>query len=107
MSAHHHALGASDPGTVVLAIGGDVGALVLYVPESARGAEIEISRAGEERRTHAAVRERRLDDGSVWCVVYDQLRAGDYTIWRDTHTPAQTVRVSGAEITEVDWSGSA
>jgi hypothetical protein len=56
-------------------------------------------------RTHAAVRERRLATGSRYCVVYGGLSAGEYTIWKDENTPAGSVTVIGARVTELDWSG--
>ena len=38
------AAGPSGPGTVVLELGADIGALILYTPADLDGAEIEISR---------------------------------------------------------------
>ena len=102
---HQHTMAASTVGSVVIDVGGDVGALVLYVPASQLGREIEVSRIGSARhRTHAAVRERRLDNGSCYCVVYTGLAAGDYTVWSDDDTPAGTVTVVGGRVTETDWS---
>jgi hypothetical protein len=99
----HHTVDASESGSVVLDIGADVGALVLYVPAAEHGREIEISR-GTEPRTHAAVRERVLDIGTIYCIVYAGLTAGEYTIWDDDTTPGGTVTVTGGEITELDWT---
>jgi hypothetical protein len=80
-----------------------VGALILYVPASEHGREIEISR-GTDPRTHAAVRERIVDSGSIYCIVYAGLKAGDYTIWDDDTTPGGQATVVGGEITELDWT---
>jgi hypothetical protein len=106
-----HMLAASPAGSVMLDIGGDVGALVLYVPAAELGREIEVSPDGStssaespRRRTHAAVRERRLDDGSLYCVVYERLTAGEYTIWADETTPSGTATVTGGCVTELDWT---
>ena len=102
---HHHATGASPTGSVLLDIGGDVGALVLYVPAAELGREIEVSPVAGGRRTHAAVRERHVEDGHVYCVVIPGLRAGEYTVWADeTTTPAGRVTVAGGTVTELDWS---
>lgn len=76
----------------MLDIGADVGALVIYLPASEHGREIEISLAGASTRTHSAVRERRLDDGSTYCVVYPSLTAGEYTIWSFDGTPRPVPR---------------
>ena len=45
--------------TVVLDIGADVGALVLYAPPQLDGAEIEVSPGALAPRTHSVVRQRR------------------------------------------------
>ena len=100
-----HTLAVSPTASVMLDIGGDAGALVLYVAASELGREIEVSLVGSAaRRTHASVRERRLDRGSRYCVVYDGLAAGEYTIWADDTTPAGTAAVTGGRVTELDWA---
>jgi hypothetical protein len=100
-----HTMEASPTGSVVLEIGAGVGALVLYVPAVDHGREIEISRIGSGApRAHAAVRERRLDRGSLYCVVYAGLAAGEYVVWDDQTTPGGTAVVIGGQVTEVDWT---
>lgn len=100
-----HTLDPSPTASVVLDIGADVGALVLYVPAADLGREIEISQvASSGPRTHAAVRERRLDRGALHCVVYAGLAAGEYTIWADDTTPGGTATVIGGHVTELDWT---
>lgn len=103
----HHQHGPSETGAVVLDIGADIGALALYLPATEAGREIEVSRVdGDGHRTHAEVRERHLDHGSVHCVLIAGLTAGAYTVWADATTPAGTVTITGGQITEVDWSTS-
>lgn len=100
-----HTLAASPTASVVVDIGGQVGALVLYAPATQLGREIEISAVGSVgKRTHAAVRERRVQNGSCYCVFYERLAAGDYTIWADETTPAGRATVTGGRVTELDWS---
>ena len=100
-----HTLGPSPTASVVLDIGADVGALVLYVAADQIGREIEISQVGSfGPRTHAAVRERRLERGALHCVVYTGLAAGEYTIWADETTPGGTTTVIGGHVTELDWT---
>src|ERR1700683_171093 len=41
------AAGPSGPGTVVMDVGGDIGALIMYTPAAMDGQEIEISRDGQ------------------------------------------------------------
>ena len=104
---------------VVLDIGGDVGALILYAPAELSGTEIEISGTGPRThsRTHSIVRERNVGgrsagrhaasagpgDTAVYAAVYPGLPAGDYTIWRDAQTPAGTVRVEGGQVANWLW----
>ena len=50
------AAGPSGPGTVVMELGADIGALILYTPADMDGEEIEISRdrgTGARRPAHA------------------------------------------------------
>jgi len=99
-------MAASTAGSVVIDVGGDVGALVLYVSASQLGREIEVSPVDSTGvRTHAAVRERHVAAGTRYCVVYAGLAAGEYTIWSDEITSAGTVNVAGGRVTETDWSG--
>jgi hypothetical protein len=105
---HHHEYGASYTGTVVLDIGQDRGALVIFTGADQVGDEIEISPAAPGApecgpRTHAAVRERHLDGRTLYGAVYPGLREGSYTIWSDEVTPVGTVLVRGAEIAEFRW----
>ncbi|NGM12133.1 phospholipase [Verrucosispora sioxanthis] len=104
MSGHEHAHnhGPSGTGTVVLDLGGDTGALIIYTGRQLLGREIEVSRADRDGdpRTHSAVRERRVRDGTFHSAVYPDLPAGVYTVWWDAETPVGAVTVSGGVVTE-------
>jgi hypothetical protein len=68
------------------------------------GREIEISPdTPGAKRTHASVRARPWSGGTKYAAVYAGLAAGDYTIWRDHHTPAGAVTVAGGRVTTYDW----
>jgi hypothetical protein len=99
------AAGPSGPGTVVLNLGAGIGALVLFTPADLDGAEIEISRGDDPRarRTHAQVRPRRLPGQTRYAAVYQDLAAGQYTIWRDEDRQAGTVTIAGGQITSSRW----
>jgi len=102
MSGHRY--GPTGAGTVLLDIGADTGALVLYTPAELLGAEIEISPGTPgARRTHAAVRARPAPSGTRYAAVYEGLAAGAYTIWRDHDAPAGQVAVTGGEVTTFHW----
>jgi hypothetical protein len=102
MSQHRY--GPTSAGTVMLDLGADTGALVLYTPADLLGAEIEISPdTPGAPRTHAAVRARPGPGGTRYAVVYDGLAAGDYTLWRDHGTPDGRVTVVGGQVTTYRW----
>jgi hypothetical protein len=99
------AAGPSGPGTVVLELGADVGALVLFTPAGLDGREIEISRDedGAARRTHSQVRPRHMATGTRYAAVYPDLAAGPYTIWADSSRPAGRVVIIGGRATNWSW----
>ena len=101
---HSHNYGPTSVGTVLLDIGAETGALVLYTPADLLGAEIEISPdTPGARRTHAAVRARPGPAGTRYAAVYDGLAAGAYTLWRDQHTPAARITITGGQVTSHHW----
>jgi hypothetical protein len=74
-------MGTSDPGSVVLDIGGTAGALVVSTPPTLAGEEIEIRLQGAPwRGAHTAVRERRLPDRVRYAGVFPRLDAGGYEL---------------------------
>jgi hypothetical protein len=100
--------GPSGPGTVVMELGADVGALILFTPADMDGREIEISRDDEPgaRRTHSQVRRRHVATVTKYAAVYPGLRAGHYTIWSDERRPAATTVVAGGQVTSCRWPES-
>jgi hypothetical protein len=101
---HSHTLDPSGEATVVLDIGGHIGALVLHTPRELAGREIDIFRAGEERPAmHTAVRERELPGGSVHAAVYPVVPEGDYVIPAVGALPSVPVTIRGGEVTEITW----
>jgi hypothetical protein len=96
--------GPSGPGTVVLELGADVGALVLLTPAELDGREIEISaEGGAGRRTHSRVRPRHVPGGTRYAAVYPDLAAGAYTIWADEQRPSGRVIIAGGKVTNWSW----
>ena len=72
------------PEAVVLDIGEDVGALVLYTPAELFGREIEVSPLGNVAwRTHSAVLERSCNNRVFYAAVYPELSAGEYQVHVD------------------------
>jgi hypothetical protein len=99
-----HSYGPTSAGTVLLDLGAETGALVLYTPADLLGAEIEISPGTLGAvRTHAAVRARPAPSGTRYAAVYEGLAAGGYTIWRDRDTPAGQATITGGQVTSFHW----
>ncbi len=98
-------LAPSGPASVVLDLGGGIGALILDAPPRMAGVEIEISLNGcaDAPRTHSRVRARRLGATVEFAAVYPGLCAGEYTIWRDAVTPAATITIDGGHVTRHPW----
>ncbi|WP_331743432.1 hypothetical protein [Kitasatospora sp. NBC_01300] len=95
----------SREGSVVLEIGGTLGALIIHTGPAEDGLEIEVSPSGDDTtRTHAAVRPRHLTGYTTHCAVISPLPEGDYTIWRITDTPDTTITIHGGAVTEHHWS---
>ncbi|BEL02540.1 hypothetical protein Q0Z83_007310 [Actinoplanes sichuanensis] len=101
---HHHTYAPSGQGTVMLNIGGTIGALIIHTPATLHGHEIEVSPVDDSgHRTHAAVRARYVRSGVTFCVVIDSLPEGRYTVWQDDDTPYTQVEVVGGAVAEVTW----
>jgi hypothetical protein len=95
----------SREGSVVLEIGGTLGALIIHTHAANDGLEIEVSPVGADTtRTHAAVRPRHLAAHTSHCAVISPLPEGDYTIWRTADTPDTVLAVRGGQVTEHHWS---
>jgi hypothetical protein len=87
---------------VILDIGGDIGALVLYTGAEDDAAEIDVSPGTDPAapRSHNQVHPRRTRAGRIYSAVYPALAVGEYTIWRDADTPEATVVIRGGQVTE-------
>jgi hypothetical protein len=96
-------------GSVLLDIGGDVGAVVVTMPAAMLGTEVEIRPVGEDPRTHAhhphvAVVNRPARGALVPSLVFPEVREGRYQLQqRDTRAARMTVDVRGGEVTTAAW----
>lgn len=96
--------GACDiPEALVLDIGADVGALVLYADASCLGQEIDLSPVGFPRshHIHTMIRRRRSRTQEMVAGVYPDLRAGSYTVWGTDSAPLAEVVITGGRVTEL------
>ncbi|HEY7597532.1 MAG TPA: hypothetical protein VH969_30585 [Actinophytocola sp.] len=92
--------------TLVLDIGGDVGALVLVAGPELAEQEIEIS-AGRHTsidaatpRSHNVVHARHGGGRVAYTAVFPSVPAGDYTVWRPDGSAHATVTIHGGRVTE-------
>ena len=99
-------LAPSTAGSVVLDIGRDAGALVVYASAALNGAEIEIRRRGTPwRGDHTAVRERHVLGTVCFAGVFGSLPPGTYELRvRGTERPGGhdvlTAAVNEATVSE-------
>ncbi|HEV2781611.1 MAG TPA: hypothetical protein VGX25_19685 [Actinophytocola sp.] len=91
--------------SLVLDIGGDIGALVIHTGPEHSETEIEISpgRDGTVLRSHNVVHARHGRHGTSYSAVFPSVPAGEYTIWRRDDTPQGSVTILGGQVTEHHW----
>lgn len=89
--------------SLVLDIGDDIGALVLYADEEWLGREIDITPVGLSRshHTHTMIRRRHAVDRAFVAGVYPDLRAGTYTVWGTDGVELAEVVIAGGQVTEL------
>lgn len=94
-------LSTAPPDSVVLDIGGDVGALIVYTTEDWIGFELDLTPAGERRshQVHTGVRRLRLIGRDVFAAVYPDVVEGGYTVW-GPDGPLGEVEVTGGAVAE-------
>ena len=90
------------PESLVLDIGGEVGALILHADEACLGAEIDLTLAGLPRthHVHTMIRRRRAPLREFVAGVYPALPRGTYTIWGLDGEPLGDVKICGGEVSE-------
>ncbi|HMG32000.1 MAG TPA: hypothetical protein VK585_17980 [Jiangellaceae bacterium] len=95
--------------SLVVDIGGDTGALIVYALPDLVGQEIEITRAemSSGHPVHNVVRPRRVGPRVVFAAVFPDVPAGTYSPYRKGVTDGPAFTVAGGHVTEIDWSQSA
>jgi hypothetical protein len=96
-----HLTGPSEMGSVVVDLGGDVGAAIVSTPASLVGSEIEIRRCDAAwDGTHVAVRERHVSGGVVHAALFSGLDHGTYEVRvrGDADSPVATLTVEGGQV---------
>ena len=89
---------------VVLDLGEDIGALVVYTDRALLHQEIEISPEGaDDTRSHKDVLERVVAGRSLYAAVFDKVPRGTYTLWHEGEAVTRGAAVGGGGIAELDW----
>jgi hypothetical protein len=100
---HHHHYPAGEQaagGPVVLDIGDDRGALIVYLPPARIGTELHIRGAGAPATTHTGVWERPLGARRPVAAVFPSLPLGRYTIVAEDGSDSCGVVVASGTVTE-------
>jgi hypothetical protein len=102
----HHLLEPSERGSVLVDIGGDIGAAIVATPAPFVGSEIEIRRCGAPwNGAHVAVRSRLVSGGEVHAALFPALGQGNYEVRLrgDAESPVATVIVEGGRVSETQF----
>jgi hypothetical protein len=107
--SHEHAENPwAGQGSVLLDIGGDVGALVVEMPAGLVGVEVEVRATGGApggHRPHVAVVERPAGTTTVPSLVFPALAAGTYELCdKGTDTVRLRAAVVGGRVTQLVWT---
>jgi hypothetical protein len=115
---HHHHTGSGEaeapyvddgptdgpPEALVLDIGDNIGALVLYAEESCLGREIDLTPVGAARshHLHTMIRRRRAFEREFVAGVYAEVVEGEYIVWGLDGHPLGQVAITGGHVTAFD-----
>jgi hypothetical protein len=104
---HGHENPHAGQGSVLLDIGGDVGALVVTMPASMLGHEVEVLTGHQQpghHRPHVAVVPRPVGGETVPSLVFADLVEGSYALVpKGTDDVRLRVEVRGGEVTTAHW----
>ena len=91
--------------SLILDIGGDIGAVIIHAGREMSETEIEISPGSDPatKRSHNVVHARQGQLGTGYTAVFPSVPAGEYTIWRPEGGAKAAVTVHGGQITEHRW----
>jgi hypothetical protein len=109
-SHHHHHDGAPShaaPGPwPVLDIGGEVGALIVYLADQPATGELHAcpssSPVDPADRFHTGVHSRDIDGAPTWVAIYPEVVEGQYHLLDDDMAPMAQVAITGGQVQQVD-----
>ncbi len=92
------------PEPVVLDIGGNIGALIVYADEALIDTPVEVSPAGSDSdKFHQHILERPMPEGTSYAAVFDKITEGTYTLWLHGEPRVREFAITGGEVAELDW----
>ena len=87
----------------VLDIGGEVGALVVYLATEPPTGELEACPVDDPTaRFHTGVHRRAVGRGAAWTAVFPEVAGGSYHLLDDDGAPLAHVTVTGGSVAHVD-----
>lgn len=96
------------PEPVVLDIGGEIGALIVYAEAKLFDTPIEVSPSGADGdKFHQHILERPMPSGTTYAAVFDKVTQGKYTLWLHGEPRIRDFEIIGGTASEVDWRDSA
>lgn len=96
------------PEPVVLDIGGQIGALIVYAEPGLLDTPIEVSPAAADgERFHQHILERPMPGRMSYAAVFDKINEGRYTLWLHGEPRIRDFEITGATVSEVDWRDGA
>ena len=100
---HEHEAGQPPiGGPVVVDIGGDVGALIVWLGRERLGGELHLRQATWHHTVHTGIWDRPLGDRLVTVAVYPALVEGTYEIVDADGSTVHHVTVDGEKVAETD-----
>jgi hypothetical protein len=87
----------------LLDIGGDVGALVVYLAGPVPGDELQACPTGQvARRFHTGVHQWRRAEHELYVAVFPEVVAGVYDVLDEWCAPMARIEVAGGQVSEVN-----
>jgi hypothetical protein len=103
MSAEHNYNRPGAHSAPVLDIGGEVGAVVVYLAARPPTGELEASPAGDPAALfHTGVHHRSTPTGWTWTAVFPEVTEGRYQLLDDDGGPMADVTVTGGNVHQLD-----
>lgn len=100
---HHHQFHGAPGATPVLDIGGEVGALIVYLASQPATGELHACPAGDSvARFHTGVHQREMSDTTAWVAIFPEVHEGVYHLLDEAGSPMADVAVTGGQVHQLD-----